>query len=287
MPQSKLDASSSSSSQKSSPDRIRTLSETRYQKLARDVAELLAAADGVAQSERIEAYWHVGARIAREKLGEGIGYHNSILRDLAADSGLAIRTLQEAVNFHGAYAAPPSSSALSWSHYRLLAKIPTRAERTRFEKLCIEKNWNARDLAHAIASSQFPAGPKLEQRLKRPSDPSYLYLARALALVDADTFDLDIDLGFHSWTKQRVRLAQVDAPEFGTPTGRAARNYAARLLAPARTLVVKSLKTDLHGRFVVHLFFSADSLSPSECFTTGHYLNDLLLRSGHAELAPT
>lgn len=43
----------------------------------------------------------------------------------------------------------------------------------------------------------------------------YEYKARLDRVVDGDTVDLIIDLGFHVFTKQRIRLSHVDTPERG------------------------------------------------------------------------
>jgi micrococcal nuclease len=45
------------------------------------------------------------------------------------------------------------------------------------------------------------------------SDPRYHYRCRLLSVVDGDTLDLEIDLGFHMRKTERVRLAGVNTPE--------------------------------------------------------------------------
>jgi len=47
----------------------------------------------------------------------------------------------------------------------------------------------------------------------------YHYAAKLLRLIDADTYELDIDLGFHIHAQHRIRLAGVDCPERGTARG--------------------------------------------------------------------
>ncbi len=45
----------------------------------------------------------------------------------------------------------------------------------------------------------------------------YLYKAKLVRVIDGDTIDLDIDLGFDVWLKkQRIRLAGIDSPECRT-----------------------------------------------------------------------
>ena len=45
----------------------------------------------------------------------------------------------------------------------------------------------------------------------------YTYSCKILRVVDGDTVDVDIDLGFGVWmVKQRIRLYGVDTPESRT-----------------------------------------------------------------------
>ena len=49
-----------------------------------------------------------------------------------------------------------------------------------------------------------------------PMNP-YLYKCTVARVIDGDTVDVDIDLGFDVWLKkQRVRLAGIDTPEIRT-----------------------------------------------------------------------
>ena len=52
------------------------------------------------------------------------------------------------------------------------------------------------------------------QDVPGPVEPTYLYRAEVVRVIDGDTVDLDIDLGFYVWMKsQRIRLIDIDAPE--------------------------------------------------------------------------
>ena len=50
----------------------------------------------------------------------------------------------------------------------------------------------------------------------------------------------------------------------------------AKELARAKTVVIKSSKSDLYGRYLAEVFLSAEDVSLEDCFNTGRYLNDLL-----------
>ena len=79
------------------------------------------------------------------------------------------------------------------------------------------------------------------------------------ALATTDTLYLDIDLGFEVIRRQRIRLARVDAPARDTTDGVRGRRFVREQLAVARSIVVKTVKTDLHGRYVAHVFYALNN----------------------------
>jgi endonuclease YncB( thermonuclease family) len=48
----------------------------------------------------------------------------------------------------------------------------------------------------------------------------HIYQAQIVEVIDGDTFDLMIDLGFNTFTQQRMRLYGIDAPEMRTKAGK-------------------------------------------------------------------
>lgn len=50
----------------------------------------------------------------------------------------------------------------------------------------------------------------------------YVYSCKVLNVVDGDTIDIELDLGFHIKMKERVRLLNVDTPEVFGPNAEAA-----------------------------------------------------------------
>lgn len=244
----------------------------------------MRTAESAASDQKLTAYWQMGELIRSRRLSEQSGYHNTVLRDLSEQVGVTLRTLQRAVVLHETYKSPPVADGLTWSHYRELLTLTNKTEREFYTREALKKKWTSRELIAAIAKNAFETGVDAAPAFERPTDFSYLYEAQVLAIVDADTFDLNVDLGFHTLAHQRVRLARVDSPESGTSEGRAACKFVAEQLAGAKTVVVKSLKTDTFGRFVVHMFFSQRAISIAECFLRGSHLNDLLLREKHALL---
>jgi endonuclease YncB( thermonuclease family) len=70
-------------------------------------------------------------------------------------------------------------------------------------------------------------------------------------VVDGDTCDIELDLGFTVKVKTRFRLAHLNAPEVGTPGGAASTEFLKGFLG--KPVVVESTKTDKYGRYLAVL----------------------------------
>lgn len=99
----------------------------------------------------------------------------------------------------------------------------------------------------------------------------YQYRARLVRVVDADTVDLDLDLGFYLERQNgRYRLARIDAPELNTEAGKAAKQVLLERLQAAASLLVITSKADSFGRWL------------AEVYADGSNVNDWLVTAGHA-----
>ena len=267
------------------------LTKREYKKLLSDLQRIIR--EGKEEAERAaaqaltESYWSIGQRIAKEKLNTRARYHNAILTDLSADLGIGVRTLQRTVTFYQTYKRPPRIEGLSWAHYRVLMQLQDADERTFYEQLAIDDGLSVKRLTAAIQGDHYlsaleqPKGKPLE--LPRPTNPSYLYKAEVRDVIDADTLLLDIDLGFEVIRRQRIRLARIDAPARDTPEGARGRRYVREQLAVARTLIVNTHQSDLHGRYVAHIFYAFNNRGIEHTFTNGRYLNQELVNKGFAK----
>jgi len=110
----------------------------------------------------------------------------------------------------------------------------------------------------------------------------YEYLALCERVVDGDTIDVRIDLGFDVSVKKRVRLLGINTPEtYGTKKGSVewqkgmdAKWFVTDLIEGKKIWVKTHLdKTGKYGRVLAQIYHAGlDAKS----------LNDLLVESGHA-----
>ena len=111
----------------------------------------------------------------------------------------------------------------------------------------------------------------------------YEYKVNILKVVDGDTVDVDIDLGFGVWLrKERVRLAGIDTPESRTSDavekvfGQAAKDRVNSLLGDEATLISQISKSgdNIKGKFgrIIGNFKTIN----------GEIVADILMNEGHA-----
>lgn len=110
------------------------------------------------------------------------------------------------------------------------------------------------------------------------------YKAEIVRVVDADTLDLDIDLGFGVTKRERVRLARVDAWEVRgeeREKGLIAKDSVIKLAEQHNweCLVRTEQDKGMYGRYIAEVIFDLYSLAEEQV-----NLSDYLLKEGHAEL---
>ena len=118
----------------------------------------------------------------------------------------------------------------------------------------------------------------------------YEYRCKVRRIVDGDTVDVDIDLGFGVWLNdERVRIMGIDTPESRTSDsvekafGKAAKARLKELLGPAATLKTRVAKDgeDMRGKFGRVLGDFEVYYHKEDRYTT---VTDILIKEGHAVL---
>ena len=113
----------------------------------------------------------------------------------------------------------------------------------------------------------------------------YTYKISPLKVVDGDTIDADIDLGFDIKVKKRVRFMGINAPESRTrdleekAKGLAAKDRVKQLLDGCDNITLKSHGIGKFGRCLGEIML--DRIDGQEKITLVS-LNELLINEGHA-----
>lgn len=95
--------------------------------------------------------------------------------------------------------------------------------------------------------------------------------ARVERVVDADTLDLTLDLGWRISLRANCRLIGINAPEMSTAEGKVARAFVEQLVPLGSVVRLISKELDKYGR-PLGVLLLADGVS----------LNALLLERGYA-----
>jgi micrococcal nuclease len=107
------------------------------------------------------------------------------------------------------------------------------------------------------------------------------YVRKVENVVDGDTIDVLIDLGFDILFQSRVRLAGIDTPESRTKDlaekalGLESKEYLKKHLKDAKSVVIKTEKMDSsekYGRILGWLYVNGDTES----------VNDKMINDGYA-----
>lgn len=107
------------------------------------------------------------------------------------------------------------------------------------------------------------------------------HVKKVLKVVDGDTIDVDIDLGFDISYTQRVRLAGIDTPESRTKDAREkalgleVKDKIKKAIDAAKDVVIKTEKPDSsekYGRILGWVFLDGNTKS----------LNEQLIEEGYA-----
>jgi micrococcal nuclease len=107
------------------------------------------------------------------------------------------------------------------------------------------------------------------------------YVRKVENVVDGDTIDVLIDLGFDILFASRVRLAGIDTPESRTKDlkekalGLESKEYLKKALKDAKSVVIKTEKMDSsekYGRILGWVYINGDTVS----------LNDMMINDGYA-----
>jgi len=105
---------------------------------------------------------------------------------------------------------------------------------------------------------------------------NYIYSATITNVVDGDTVDANIDLGFTVWVKIRFRLNSIDTPELNSPdaivreSGQKAKEYVKSVLL-GKTVTISSFKADKYGRWLADIYLP-----------DGELFNDRMINEGYA-----
>ena len=99
----------------------------------------------------------------------------------------------------------------------------------------------------------------------------YNYKATLVRIVDADTIEADIQLGFYMTFRSKIRLLGIDAPERYTEDGKAATAWLTNYIPLGHEITLDVFKVaEKYGRWLAYVTYN------------GVNVNEELVKTGHA-----
>ena len=113
----------------------------------------------------------------------------------------------------------------------------------------------------------------------------YEYLATVERVLDGDTLDVVLLLGFKITTHQRLRLADVDTPETWRPKTEAERAHGeeatryVKTMLEGKDVIIRTSKTGKYGRYIAHVRLPDESKTVNELLVE----NNLIKRDDYSD----
>ncbi len=269
-----------------------------YKTLVAHLKKILEAVDRYAIDEdankaTMKAFWEIGRDVYTytRETGEQI-------KNIALDAGAGRGTLEKYVRFYQQYPKGHPENIdghrLNWSHYAALLYMNDRAARDFYLKNAAQHQWSSHELRLRIRNNYYEnrqnepwEKKKTKAQLKVIRQKLYTYAAKVLKVVDADSFNLDIDVGFNTKMEHKVRLRGVNCPEKGTKKGEQATTFVAQALGVTEEreiplVAIRSYKSEKFGRYLVDLWYLKGETDKERILSEGKLLNQVLLDNGLA-----
>ena len=103
-------------------------------------------------------------------------------------------------------------------------------------------------------------------------------------IIDGDTLWSQIDCGFETLTRQKLRLRAIDCPEIKTQAGQKAKRFVEDQLKDCEFTIVKTHKSDKYDRYLADIFFLPNEPDASVVAREGRFLSQELLDNGLAQI---
>lgn len=114
-----------------------------------------------------------------------------------------------------------------------------------------------------MANKKATATPVIPAPAPVKIGPSYQYAAEVKKILDGDTFDMIVDLGFHTYQQIRVRLHDFDTAEIFHPANEAelehankAKKLVEKTIPVGTRVVITTAKMAAYGRWEARVFYT-------------------------------
>ena len=251
----------------------------------------------------VRGFWQAGQLAVQYKDETGMR-----LLDIAGLLDVPVWSLQRYTQFFKTfpkgYPKKYHNHVVNWTYICSVLPVHDKKARDFYLQEACRHNWNKYQLIRRIKEGYFYGTKeigraKTKAKLKEKNQRLYTYAAEVIKIVDGDTLDLEIDVGFKTKQEHRVRFRGINCPEIGTPQGRKAKKFVEGelnkcivqkplfkgRLAARPMVVVKTYKLGIFGRYTVDIYYLPGERDKEVIAQHGKLLNQALLDHGFARKA--
>ncbi len=106
----------------------------------------------------------------------------------------------------------------------------------------------------SVVESRLENGRFILVKSQRTTSDLYTYRAYLDYVIDGDTVVFYVDLGFRTYSRQKLRLRGIDTPELKTPEGEKAKTFVEEKLIKSKIITVKTYRKDKYDRYLADIF---------------------------------
>lgn len=246
----------------------------------------------------LRAYWEIGRLATAYKKSSGLRF-----KDIADETAITPQNLQNYSKFYRefpkGYPERYHNRVITWSVYRCLLPVSDAKARDFYLQESCQRRWNKYDLIKHVKEDYYHQQQARGTQTKKTQSYTlaatnqhlYTYAAEVIKVIDGDTLDLDILVGFKLRLEHRVRLRGINCPEMSSSKGQKAKafvedelnacmveaNPAKGQFAPRPLVVIKTYKRGLYGRYIIDLFYRPGATKAEDILNDSRWLNNELI----------
>jgi micrococcal nuclease len=283
---------------------MRRISKNNKPRIIAKIKRILTGIDDSMEDEArlamVGGLWEAGRLATQYKQSTGM-LLKEIARELEIPKGTLQRYTQFYKTFPDGYPRKYYNRVVHWTYICSVLPVHDAKARDFYLKEACRYGWNKYELVARIKRDYYGIFREASQSnknkaLKPKKQRLYTYASEVIKVVDGDTLDLEIDIGFKTKQEHRVRFRGINCPEIGTAQGQKAKDFVEKELdkctvekplfkgfRASRPLVVaKTYKRGMFGRYIVDVYYLPGETEPEVIAESGKLLNQVLVNKGLA-----
>ena len=113
---------------------------------------------------------------------------------------------------------------------------------------------------NTVVESRIENGKFVLVKSQRTTSDLYTYRAYLDYVIDGDTVVFYVDLGFRTYSRQKLRLRGIDTPELPTPKGKKAKTFVEEILKKPKIITIKTYRKDKYDRYLADIFVGSKEI---------------------------